>query len=453
MRKLKRLTLGRAVCDGLKQGHPWVFRDKIGEPKNLKDGDWVKLLDPQDKMVGTGIYQAQGGVAVRVFRHGRGPFNVPWIKQVVDRALERRGEILAETNAYRVINGESDGLPGIVVDCYAGVGVLQTYAPGLDCLGRYVGGLVADRLKLNSLVWKAPSKRVGEREADNRLLRGRRPYVVRFEEGPLRLSADLYSGQKSGTYLDLRGLRRFLLGQNLRGQRVLNLFSYTGSIGLACAHAGAKEVVNVDQALPSLEFGQRYHAHPAMKWVEADIFEWMDHVAKEEYDLIIVDPPSMAGNKSQVAKALKTYHKLYSTLLPKIKSGGAIVCCCCTSRISRREFEEKVSFALRPMKRIANLAMEPDHEPGTVEADYLKIMVFQKSGSLVAGTRSAPKAASSKKRVAKSSAKGKPKSKTKAPQAKEKSVADKYWAAKKRKVSSSHKSSKAKRKPNRSKPR
>lgn len=378
MKRLKQLILGRAVCEGLAQGHPWVFRDKIGQPKSLQDGDWVRLLDPREKVVGTGIYQAQGGVAVRIFRHGRGPLNAEWLKQLVDRAIKARGDLPAQTNAFRVINGESDGLPGIVLDVYAGTGVLQTYAPGLDGIGRYVAGLVADRLELQGLIQKTPSKRVGEAESAHRLLRGRRPYVVRFEEGSLKLAADLYSGQKSGTYLDLRGLRRFLLAQDLRGQKVLNLFSYTGSVGLACAQAGAKEVVNVDQALPSLEFGRRYHAHPAMKWVEADIFEWMDHIARDEYDLIIVDPPSMAGNKNQVAKALKTYHKLYSTLLPKVKPGGAVVACCCTSRISRREFEEKVSFALKDMKRIANLEMEPDHEPGTPEADYLKIMVFQK---------------------------------------------------------------------------
>lgn len=378
MKRMKQLTLGRAVCEGLREGHPWVFRDKVGQAGKLRDGAWVRLSDAEGKIVGTGIYQAEGGVAVRVFRLGRGPVNAHYIKQLLDRAIERRGDLPAETNAYRVINGESDGLPGIVVDTYAGVGVLQTYAPGLDAVGRYVGGLVAERLQLQSLVWKAPSKRVGDKQMSNRMLRGSRPYVVKFEEGPLRLAADLYSGQKSGTYLDLRGLRRFLLSQDLKNQRVLNLFSYTGAIGLACAQAGAREVINVDAALPSLEFGQRYHSHPTMKWVEADIFEWIEKLAKGEYDLIIVDPPSMATNKTQVARALKTYHRIYTTLAPKLKPGGCIVACCCTSRISRREFEEKVGYALRPMQRIANLPMEVDHTPGLPEADYLKVMVYQK---------------------------------------------------------------------------
>jgi len=385
------LTLPRAVCDGLQTGHPWVFRDKLGRPPGLPDGAWVRLLDPAGKTVGTGLYQEQGGVAVRLFRSGRGPVDAAWIKRLVEQALNRRVALLAETNAYRAINGESDGLPGIVVDVYAGVGVLQTYAPALDAVGRYVGGLVARRLQLQSLLWKAPSTRVGTGDTPTRVLRGSRPYVVRFEEGDLRLAADLYSGQKSGTYLDLRGLRRYLSQMDLRGRRVLNLFSYTGAIGLACAMAGAREVVNVDQAAPALEFGRRYHAHKALRWVQADIFQWLEEAPREPFDLIIVDPPSMAANRNQAVGALKTYHRLYSSLASRVKPGGCLVACCCTSRITRKEFEEKVSYALRPMQRIAVLPMELDHHPGIPEADYLKVMVFQRSD------RAVPRAAGKKK--------------------------------------------------------
>ena len=378
MRALQNFTLKPAVCEGLEAGHPWVFRDKVeGRTEELKDGAWLRLLDSFGMMVGTGIYQAEGGVAIRVVRLGHQPVTVSWLKQRLDQAIARRKELATETDAYRVLNGENDGFPGIVIDLYAGVGVLQTYAPGVDALGRYLAGLVFERLGLKSLIWKAPSKRVGGVEFSNRLLRGQRPYVVKFQEGELNLAADLFAGQKSGTYLDLRGLRRFLATQDLKGKKVLNLFAYTGMAGLACAQAGASEVVNVDQAQASLDFGERYHKHPAQRWVCADIFNWIETLPNQLYDVIIVDPPSMASNKTQVLKALKTYHRIYSTLRTKLKQDGTLIACCCTSRISPREFEDKVSFALRPMSRKRAIPMEPDHQPAFAEADYLKVLVFR----------------------------------------------------------------------------
>ena len=378
MRQLVNFSLKPAVCEGLEAGHPWVFRDKMGPAAQaLPDGAWLRLLDSEQMMIGTGIYQAEGGVAIRVLRLGHRPVTVDWLKQQLEKAISARQSLALETDAYRVLNGESDGFPGIVIDVYSGVGVLQTYAPGLDALGRYLAGLVFDRLGLKSLIWKAPSKRVGGKEFSNRLLRGPRPYVVKFTEGELPLAADLFAGQKSGTYLDLRGLRRYLAGLDLKGKKVLNLFSYTGMAGLACARAGASEVVNVDQAQASLDFGERYHKAPAQRWRCADIFEMIETLPNNLYDLIIVDPPSMASNKTQVAKALKTYHRIYSNLRSKLKADGTLIACCCTSRISPREFEDKVSYALRPMSRKFALPMERDHQPAFAEADYLKVLVFR----------------------------------------------------------------------------
>ena len=378
MRQLQPITLKRPVCDNIESGHPWVFRDKIAAAdSNLPDGAWLQLRDPDGFVVGTGLFQAQGGVAVRVMRRGPDLVTVDWLKKMVETAIAKRKPLWNETDAYRILNGESDGFPGIVVDLYAGVAVLQTYVPGVDALGRYLVGLVADRLQLETVVWKEPSKRVGGGGQGNRVLRGMRPYVVRFHEGPLKLAADLFAGQKSGTYLDLRGLRRFLCAQNLHGQKVLNLFAYTGMSGLACSQAGAKEVVNVDQAKASLDFGKRYHRTDSQTYVAADIFKWVDSIKDKEYDWIVVDPPSMANNKTQVDRALATYRRLYKTLAKKLKPKGVIVACCCTSRISTREFEQTVGRALGSKKLHSRIPVEIDHQPSFQEANYLKILVYE----------------------------------------------------------------------------
>lgn len=380
---LKVLKLKRAVCEGVLAGHPWVFRDKVGlEGADFYDGQWLQLTDTEGKPIATGIYQASGGVAVRVLRLGKQAVSLEWIQGRLNEAIALRLDLAKSTEAYRVVNGENDGFPGVVFDVYAGIGVLQTYFPGVDGLGRYLASLLRQRLNLKTVLWKMPAKRIGVKDLRNRVLYGSYPYVVRFHEGPLKLAVDLWQGQKSGTYLDLRGLRKFLSGLSLKGKRVLNLFSYTGALGLACAYAGAAEVVNVDEAQASLDFGKRYHKHEAMSWVQADIFKWISSAPKQGYDLIIVDPPSMASNKSQVERALRTYHHLYASVLPMLRAEGTIVACCCTSRISRRQMEEKISFALRPLSRQLSIAMELDHKATFPEADYLKVLVFKKRESV-----------------------------------------------------------------------
>ncbi|MBX3168345.1 MAG: class I SAM-dependent rRNA methyltransferase [Candidatus Eremiobacteraeota bacterium] len=374
----RRYQLKKEGAAVVRQGHPWIFRDKLSSAIEVfEDGQWLQLLDGANETVGWGLYQASGGIGIRVLRKGDNPPGREWYRKLVQKAIAQRRPLCRETEAYRVFNGESDKLPGIVLDVYNGYGVLQTYSKGVDSLGRYLAGLAYAELGLKGLLWKTPSKRK-DSEQTVRLLRGRLPTLVRFQEGELKLAADLRSGQKSGTFLDLRGLRRWLAEQPMRGSRVINLFSYTGAIGLACCQGGAREVLNVDAAQASLDFGAKYHNAPAQKWICADIFRWLPELPKNDlYDWIIVDPPSMASQMDQVPQALAVYRRIYRQLLPHLKPGGVIVACCCTSRISPERFEQVVRQALGGAKVWQRLPMELDHKPGFAEANYLKILVFR----------------------------------------------------------------------------
>lgn len=375
----RRYQLKKELAAVVRQGHPWIFRDKLSSAVQVfDDGQWLQLVDADNEVVGWGLYQAQGGVGIRVLRKGNQPPSREWYKKLVAKAIAARAGLREKNEGYRVFNGESDKLPGIVLDVYNGYGVLQTYSSGVDSLGRYLAALAYQQLGLRGLLWKTPSKRKDLEKPTVRLLRGNLPGVVKFQEGPLKLAADLRSGQKSGTFLDLRGLRRWLTEQNLRGSRVLNLFAYTGAIGLACCEGGAREVLNVDAAQASLDFGARYHAAPAQRWVCADIFHWIPQLGKQDlYDYIIVDPPSMASQMDQVPQALATYRRIYRQLLPHLKPGGVLIACCCTSRISADRFEQVVRQALAGAKVWLRLPMEVDHKPGFPEANYLKILIFR----------------------------------------------------------------------------
>lgn len=373
-----RYQLKKEGAEVVRQGHPWIFRDKLSSAIQVfTDGQWLQLVNASNETVGWGVYQASGGVGIRVLRKGSNPPTLEWYAKLVNKAIARRAPLRQETQSYRVLNGESDHVPGITLDIYQGYGVLQTYSNAVDSLGRFLAGLVYKQLDLKGLLWKTPAKRKDSSHS-LRVLRGEVPHTVRFQEAGLSLAADLRSGQKTGTFLDLRGLRRWLALQNLRGARVINLFCYTGAIGLACCKGGASEVLNVDAAQASLDFGARYHQAAAQRWVCADIFRWLPQLnAKDLYDWIIVDPPSMASQMDQVPQALATYRRIYRQLLPHLKPGGVIIACCCTSRISPQRFEQVVRQALGGAKVWQRLPMELDHKPGFSEANYLKILIFR----------------------------------------------------------------------------
>lgn len=381
--RFRRYRLKQQVATAILQSHPWVFRDKVSSVlDSVEDGQWLQLLDPHEKTVGFGIFQKVGGVAIRVLRHGELSPSLAWLEKCIVKAIKKREPLRAQNQAMRILNGESDHFPGVVFDLYGNYGVLQTYHPSVDSLGRWAAAQIRQRLQLEAVVWKMPQKRIGDRNDQVRILWGapelaEKPVLVKFREESLTLSAELTSGQKSGTFLDLRGLRRWLASQPLKDKRVLNLFAYTGSAGLACCAAGAKSVLNVDSAQQSLDFGKKHHAHPAQQWLCADIFAWLKTLSPEQkFDLIIVDPPAMASLKTQIPKALATYQRIYKQVLRHLKPGGTVVGCCCTSRISPGEFRHCVQSALRPLKLRQDLPMETDHPAKFAEAKYLKVAVF-----------------------------------------------------------------------------
>jgi 23S rRNA (cytosine1962-C5)-methyltransferase len=375
----KRYQLKKEAATAVKQGHPWIYRSKVSTAASVfAVGQWLQLVGPQNDVLGYGIYEEDGIIAIRVLKQGSTKPDAAWIGARVDKAIAKREHVRKYSDAFRAIHGENDGLPGIVVDVYKDTAVLQTYVPSVDTLGRFVAAVVGQRLGLKNIVWKLPVKRKSQRE--DRVLRGHLPAEVKVREGKLTLTTPVGAGQKSGAFLDLRGLRKWVAGQKLDGRRVLNLFSYTGTLGLAAEVAGAREIWNVDISKGALEVAKRLHALSEKKhrWIAADIFEWLGKLDPDEkFDLIIVDPPMMASQKTQVDTALRAYRKLYRESQKHLTAKGTIVGACCTSRIPRSTFEQTVAQSLGGMKKVASLPPEDDHPVSFPEGDYLKIVVYR----------------------------------------------------------------------------
>lgn len=426
--KPRRYQLAKDAVAVIYRGHPWIFRDHLSSAAQVfHDGDWLRLLDGKNAVVGYGIYDAEGAIAIRLVRRGADAPTAKWLRGVLTTALGKRSALMKETNAVRLVHGEADGLPGVVVDKFGDTLVAQSYTRGADALARFAAIALANELKLPHVLLKPAVRRKGEEQAA-RILRGTPPAVATIHEGELTFAVDLAEGQKSGAYLDLRGLRRAIATSftkvtelaakpaqvhkpvkgtptegadgattrkptaapratlstphSLAGARVLNLFSYTGMLGRAAEQAGATSITDVDTSARALAFAAAHHAAAPdhHSYVTADIFQWLPTLAADDqYDLVIVDPPAMTSNKQQVPAVLAGYKKLYRAAAPHVKSDGLLVVACCTSRVERDRFRATAKEILGDQfDKVLDLAPEADHPVAFPQTDYLKIEVWRR---------------------------------------------------------------------------
>ena len=374
--KLRRYQLRKEAVGLVQHGQPWIFRDHISSAASvIADGEWLRLYDGKNQVVGHGIYESEGAIAIRVLRAGTGAPDAAFWKARVTDALAKREPLAARTTGIRLVNGESDRIPAVVADRFGDTVVVASYSSGADALARYVARLLPGA---NVLLRSARRRRGDPQPA--RVLRGAPPDIARFTEDGITYSVDLAGGHKTGTYLDLRGLRRTLAtSTSLAGKRVLNLFAYTGMLGRAAEAAGAAEIIHVDQSERALAFAAAHHVVDAARhrFVTADAFAY---TPEGEFDLVVVDPPSMTSKTQQIPKVLAAYKKLYAQVATHVRPGGAIVAACCTSRIPRAVFHETVRAALPDtFAREAEIPPEPDHPVGFAQADYLKIAIWRRA--------------------------------------------------------------------------
>lgn len=384
----QRYQLDKRGVELVAAGHPWIFRGNMSSAASaLADGQWLALYDGKNRIVGHGVFAAEGAIAVRVLARGEVRPRGPFFTAKIDEALARRAPLRAETDGFRAIHGESDGLPAVTADVHGDVVVVQSYAAGVQALARLVARRVGAAVGARGVVLRGGHRRVGA--AGNprgpRVVRGTVDDEVPFREGPLTLVSRPLSGQKGGGFLDLRGLRRWVATRPLAGARVLNLFAYTGTLGLAAEHAGAARIVQVDRAGDALALARRHHVRDPAKHelVTADIFDWLP-AATGDFDLVIVDPPSMTSRMEQVPGVLATYRRLHRAAAARVAPGGALVLACCTSRVSRAQFRAVVANLPPPADGgrwalEADLPPELDHPVGFAEADYLKVMILRRA--------------------------------------------------------------------------
>jgi len=344
------------------------------------------VYDRRDRFLALGLFDPHSPLRLRVLHTGP-PTQIDdaWWAARLDAALHRRAALFGpETDGYRVLNGESDGFPGAVVDRYARTLVLKLYTaawfPHLPLLlrlleGRFPGFRVVLRLSRNI------AARAEELELhDGQTLVGEEPDgPVVFRESGLKFEADVVRGQKTGFFLDQRENRRRVEGL-AKGRRVLNAFSFSGGFSLYGARGGAREVVSLDLSAHALASAERNFAlNPGLgaahETVQADVFEWLAET-KRTFDLIILDPPSLARREAEREGAIRAYGKLAGDGVRRLAPGGVLVSASCSAHVSAEEFFEAVRGVARRSGRkwreLRTSRHAPDHHASFAEAEYLK---------------------------------------------------------------------------------
>lgn len=375
MAPVARLKLDQETVAAVRRGHPWIYEDAVIE--RLPAGSEIRLTDHRDRIVGFGLAD-DGPIAIRVLGSGVEPLDTLIEGRVRRAAALRRRLIPDQTNAYRLINGAGDLLPGLVVDRYDRLLVVRLYsAAWVPHLGLIVDALSAlDGVE--TVYRRFGVRRVDDRDGGETLWGAAAPETVVVTEHGLRFLMRPGVGQKTGLFLDQREHRR-RIGTLARHARVWNLFGYNGGFSVYAAAGGARQVLTVDVSAPALaDARENFRLNgldPDAHGFEAtDVFTWD---APGRTDLLICDPPSLARGKRSDQAARAAYRDLAARVGPWVVRDGLLATYSCTARLSMARWEESVRDGLRKAGRWAWLdrgEAPPDHPVAMAhpEGRYLK---------------------------------------------------------------------------------
>ena len=387
----------RVTRDALRQlrgGSPWLYDGSITSVSHEgAAGDLAVVFDDERDFAAIGLWDPTSPIRVKVLHTGR-PRTIDggfWQSRL-DVALDRRSGLIADTttNAYRLVHGENDGFPGLVVDQYDRTLVVKLYTPAWFPHLRDVVAALRERCTFDRVVLRlGRSVAVGETfgfDDGDTIVGGPPTGPVLFRERGLVLEADVVRGQKTGHFLDQRD-NRALVRSMASGLDVLDVFSSTGGFSVSAAAGGASSVHLVDQSAPAIETAERNLAHNrhlpevrrcATHATVGDAFEVLARLAgrDERFDLVIVDPPSFASNQAAVPRALAAYARLTRLALAVTKPGGTLVQCSCSSRVSTDDFVQAVIDAAASAGRDVHVTRRTghavDHPIGFEYGEYLK---------------------------------------------------------------------------------
>lgn len=378
-------------------GHPWIFSNAIDIVVDAEPGTIVEVHAHDGMALGLGTWNANTSIRVRMLSRN--------INEKIDeeffsarfQQLEtwKRSRLPAETNGYRLIHAEADGLPGLIVDRYDDVFVFQLHTAGMDRLRAEIIAALTDTFKPRAIVERSDievRKVEGLKDQPVAIRLGTIDGLVPFQESGLTFLADVMHGQKTGFFLDQRDARR-RLESVAKGHRVLNLFGYTGAFSLYAARGGATFVATVDVSHQALELAQKnfeankFDAEDDKKFLflEADVFDLLKDkdCPGGPYDLIVCDPPALAKTEAHLPQAIRAYTDLNIACLSRLEPGGILVTSSCSGRVTPDDFRSLLRIAAgragRDVRVLDWITQPVDHAERLAfpEGRYLKTAILE----------------------------------------------------------------------------
>ena len=383
------ITLRKTRETRVRGGHPWIYSSEIEKVDGaFENGDIVNVCDFRGKFIGRGFYNPQSQISLRILTRNDEPCDRAFFERRVRDAWEYRKR-LCDPQSCRLIYSESDFLPGLVVDKFGDILVLQSLSLGIERIKDMIADLLMEIVEPAG-IWErsdVPVRRLEGLEQTTGLLRGAVPDLVEMRENGILFGVDVKNGQKTGFFLDQKE-NRAAIAPLCPGARVLDCFCHNGSFSLHAAKYGAKSVLGVDISEEALEVARANARRNDMANVTFEAHNCFDHLreltdAGEKFDLVILDPPAFTKNKAAVPAALRGYKEINLRGLKLVRPGGFLVTCSCSQHVLTEMFQDIVNQAARDAKKRVRLVeyrtQGKDHPilPQSIETKYLKCMILQ----------------------------------------------------------------------------
>ena len=384
--ELPALRLKRNEDRRLHAGHLWIFSNEVDTQQTplakFKPGELVRVLAHNDRALGLAYVNPQSLISARLLETWSLP-DAAWLAARIRAALRLREHLYAHPY-YRLVYGESDGLPGLVIDRYGSACVVQIGTAGMERLKLQIVEALEQVLNCKALLFKNDGSLREMEGLPNYVeaAKGRVDELATVLEDGLEFQAPLAEGQKTGWFFDQAANRRALEKYLRKGARVLDVFSYVGAWGVRAARGGAGEVVCVDSSASALELAASNGERNGVKLatLKGDAFDVLEDLAKKRsrFDVVIIDPPAFAKRKKDLPKALAAYKRLNQLAMRVIADDGVLVSCSCSYHVSPEELQDAIAKAARAADKHLQIlelgGQAPDHpvHPAIPETRYLK---------------------------------------------------------------------------------
>jgi len=410
MQNYPEITLEPGKDTPIRAGHPWVFSQAVARGVEAEPGSLVLVKSAKGETLGLGTWNANTSIRVRMLtRDASEKIDADFfIRRFKSLDEWKRNHLPPDTDGYRLVHAEADGLPGLIVDRYAGVLVFQLHTAGMDRLRDIIVQALEKTFSPRAVVERSDldvRKMEGLHDQPIAVRSGEVDGPVTFKETKLKFYADALHGQKTGFFLDQRDAR-IKVGELSKGKKVLNLFGYTGAFSVHAAKGGATFVSTVDVSRPALELAQQNFKlnkldpedEAKCEFLEADVMEVLSDTEsplvkgkaelssrgnKGGFDLIICDPPAFAKSERQVMQAMKAYTELNAACLRLLQPGGILVTSSCSGRVTPDDFRSMLKFAAgragKQVRVLEWLGHAPDHAEllSFPEGRYLKTAILE----------------------------------------------------------------------------